>query len=300
MTLRPLNRAASVRPTTLFNRLIDMFHHLNHHARIRVVKAPQIGGNDITRATWPYWFRQVAAFLFAPERWTRAQGLAFTPEVEQLRQDLLRRLYQFAGVPTVGLDGVGHRLPKALGLSAPTAPKVTRALADYMNARSVKGLAKHLASIDAKVAVSTRREERPILLLDLPLRHAADHVQLPGFKQAIGPILEVLEVAGRHQWRVCPLCARPFPAAKKARACPPCRRKWTRRQIQRRLPKPSHISLAFLTMPLSEPQSVRLCLAKDVDTPPAIRRMALAARLIPGAIERARERQLECGTRNDQ
>ncbi len=262
---------------------------------MRLAKAPQTEEKAISRATWPYWFRQASAFLFAPERWTRAQGVELTPEVEQLRQDLLRRLYQIAGVPTVGLNGVGHRLPKTLRLSPPTAPRVTKTLGGYLKGESLKNLTRRLTSIEAKVAVSTRREERPILLLDLPLRHAADHVQLPGFKQAIGPILEVLEDAGSHQWRVCPLCARPFPASKKARACPPCRRKWTRRQIQRRLPKSSHISLAFLTM---DPQGVRLCLARGVDAPSAIRRMALAAILVPGAIERARERQLkEKGTR---
>jgi hypothetical protein len=106
--------------------------------------------------------------------------------------------------------------------------------------------------------------------------HMGDHVQSPVLREALRPIQLELEESKRKRWHPCSLCGRVFPALGKSKACPPCRRKWTRRQIQWRLAHAPNDPVAFFIAPPSSRESVWLVIAQGVDAPAALRRIAHA------------------------
>lgn len=65
----------------------------------------------LPRPEWPYQFRELASFLFAPERWASARRILWSNDFETLRRDLLHWIYHFSGAPRVGPDGFRDVLP---------------------------------------------------------------------------------------------------------------------------------------------------------------------------------------------
>jgi hypothetical protein len=78
------------------------------------------------RPEWPYQFRELVSFLYAPERWALARGIPWSEGLERLREDLLRWIYHFAGAPKVGPDGFVDVVPVG-STFRPTARNVLRA-----------------------------------------------------------------------------------------------------------------------------------------------------------------------------
>ncbi len=114
------------------------------------------------------------------------------------------------------------------------------------------------------------------------LRRAGDFLgasfQPTAVERALTPVLQELEGAEFVRWGICPLCVRAFPKEGKIRskACPPCRRKWNRRQIQWRLKHAPNEPVAFFVAPPSSRESVWLVIAARVNAPAALRRIAHA------------------------
>ncbi len=106
----------------------------------------------------------------------------------------------------------------------------------------------------------------------------------PALIEALRPIEDQAGLAYFWKWRVCPLCVRAFPVtrdARNAKTCAPCRRRFTRREIQNRLAHAPKIPVEYQYFkPNEEPQlayllinpkvmSVRAPLRRGLDPRPA-------------------------------
>ncbi len=94
-------------------------------------------------------------------------------------------------------------------------------------------------------------------------------------KEAIIPVLREADDAISVPWRICPLCARPFPRLGKmvAKACPPCRRRQKPLQVHRRLTRAPKDPVVFRVLPEGRPESVRLIIADGTRAPSSLRRI---------------------------
>jgi hypothetical protein len=139
-------------------------------------------------------------------------------------------------------------------------------------------------------------------LLGRPLTRSDDS---PRVQRALAEIDLTLQILTKSRWRICSLCTRAFPARRKTRTCPPCRRRFSRRQIQWRLARAPQTPVAlWIWMKRDEPASIRtvhrfdrsvtiregegfwtprviLALADDKLAPPSLKR---AARRFPSAV----------------
>jgi hypothetical protein len=97
-------------------------------------------------------------------------------------------------------------------------------------------------------------------------------------REALIPVLREAEDAISVPWRICPLCARPFPQVNiVAKACPPCRRRYkSPLQVHRYLRRAPKDPVAFHWAPSSSKESFWLVIAPEVDASPALRRIAHA------------------------
>ncbi len=97
-------------------------------------------------------------------------------------------------------------------------------------------------------------------------------------KEAVIPILRQADNSLTVRWKICPLCARPFPlAGTVVKACPVCRRKYkSSLLVHRRLKRVAKDPVAFYVAPPSSKESVWLVIAPGVDAPAALRRIAHA------------------------
>ncbi len=244
-------------------------------------------------------FRHLMSFLYSPERWTRTYAAEWTEEAEQLRWEALRWLYARAGVPTVGLseNGGSRNLLDVGPALSPTAPHVVTRLTEmedvpgYPTTIQLTDIPylRHLEQAGAMAwtgrdALAAAGPGLKIMLLpdgSVAFDDAdqwsywADYVKPYALRRALVPIQRELELSKSRRWGICPLCARVFPASRKTKACPPCRRKWTRRQIQWRLAHAPKDPVVFRVMPPSDPQSVRLSIARGIAAPVAIKRISM-------------------------
>ena len=249
----------------------------------------------MARPRWHTQIRRLMSFLYTPLRWARACGVPWgTEELELFRRDALHWLYQRAQAPTVGPDG--HRSVLSIGkVYSPAAPRVIEALAAAAGEEDVaeedrtfthRAYVKHLERMGLKVMFSP--DGSPGLDDASHWAHAADNVQSPALKMALVPIQQALELSKRRRWKICPLCGRAFPKFGNTKACPPCRRKLTRRQVQSRLAHAPNDAVVFRITPVSDPQSLRLSIAAGVDAPAALRRLCYVADGVMAVKDRGR------------
>jgi hypothetical protein len=95
-------------------------------------------------------------------------------------------------------------------------------------------------------------------------------------KETLIPVLQEADNALSVRWRVCPICARPFPMVETvAKACPACRRKYKSPvRVHRRLKRASKHPVTFHVAPPSSNEPVWLVIAPGVDAPAALRLLA--------------------------
>jgi hypothetical protein len=127
----------------------------------------------------------------------------------------------------------------------------------------------------------------------------------------VDAIEQDIVLALTRAWRICPLCARAFPAQRKTRACPPCRRRFSRRRIQWRLAHAPRTPVALYlytrfplrtsTRTVHRPEGSQtitdaaeelpiLVLASGVHAPPALQRIARSTPLNSKVVDVARVR----------
>ncbi|HEV2438839.1 MAG TPA: hypothetical protein VGX97_02095 [bacterium] len=97
-------------------------------------------------------------------------------------------------------------------------------------------------------------------------------------KEALLPVLREAEGAPMASWRICPLCARPFPqSGHMAKACPPCRGRYGRRGVEWRLARAAGDPVIFEVLPESSARPVRLVIAEGIDAPTSLRKIEQGA-----------------------
>lgn len=224
-----------------------------------------MGGNPITTRLWPDEYRELTTFLYQPKRWARAFRVDYTPEVEQLRETALRWLYHRAGAPRVGLQGERNVLSAKPYL--PAGPHAIARLTDISEKFETQKL-KALEQQGFRIVFSPSNH----ISLDT-VRHwdFLGDVEPQKLREALVPVRHQLELSKSTQWKICRLCGRAFPALGKAKTCPTCRGRWTRRQIEERLSRAPEDPVVFRVMPF-EPE-LCLSIAAGVNAPPALRRL---------------------------
>jgi hypothetical protein len=231
--------------------------------------------NQAALPRWPAHLGTFPGFLYAPERWARAHGLRWSPRLEDLRAVAVRWLLRHAGAPYRPPSGRLIRRDTRRPLS-PKAPQTARLAA----ARSMPW---QLSAIIARM----RRGEGPREILLGQRRVARQSVwgdRLSGSasreeERALLSIIGQCEAADRHPWLICPICGRPFPVHRNTKACPPCRRRWTPRQIQWRLATAPEHPVWFRDAVREDHSPFRQVLVIDphVKAPAALRRLACSS-----------------------
>lgn len=94
-------------------------------------------------------------------------------------------------------------------------------------------------------------------------------------KEALILVLREAEDAISVPWKICPLCARPYPRVKgnTAKACPPCRRRHKPLKVHRRLARAPKDPVFFRVMPADAPEHICLVIATGTGAPSSLRRM---------------------------
>ncbi len=97
-------------------------------------------------------------------------------------------------------------------------------------------------------------------------------------KEALIPVLREANNMLSVPWKVCRLCARPFPqAGTVAGACPVCGRRYeSALRVHRRLKRAPKDAVVFRVTPPGVREPLWLVIAPGVDAPPALRRIAHA------------------------
>jgi hypothetical protein len=117
--------------------------------------------------------------------------------------------------------------------------------------------------------------DEPVGVVDTPGWTKRADTFPPEVREALRPVLEEADRALSVPWHVCPLCGRPFPLhAHAAKACPPCRRRYTRREVERRLARAPRDPIVFEVAPEGAARPLRPVIADGVEAPPAVRRLA--------------------------
>jgi hypothetical protein len=257
-------------------------------------------GQDLSsRAVWPQHLAAVMAFAYAPERWAWVHHFRWIPSLERRRRKLLGWLYQLAGAYMLGLDDQlrpGPALkPVYLRYSAPLQGRL-----DDGDQRERGTLGDRLRATLAGGG-GTIIDTGNILVTPQPWGHLlAQPDDPPSVQQALRKLEPGLRVVMTSTWKICPLCARIFPARRNTWTCPPCRRRLKPRQIEWRLAHAPRIPVALkLSMRFPLVTSTRtihrpegswiettfvehipiLALDSRVGAPPALRRMARLAPL---------------------
>ena len=218
---------------------------------------------------WPIDLGEFLAFAYAPERWARKHGLAWTEDLEQRRFLVVVWLYQRAGVPTIGPDGRRLGVP-VKPRYAPTAPWTVREFNDAKYPPALSEKIEQIARGDAYGMIEADR------IMTTSRAHLAENWHPPDVAKALHIIEgQATHIAASRQWKVCPLCGRAFPTIGNTKACPPCRRRFTRRQIQWRLARAPKEPITFRYLnPMEVPQFGYLRIASGVRAPRVLRRLA--------------------------
>ncbi len=189
------------------------------------------------QARWPRDLGSLLSFLYTPERWARAHEIRWSSSLENRRRALLMWFYRSAQVPILAKDG-SQRIARVKPIYTRDSSWV-RELLDRMDRERMQAARENLTDVLPSIVtarspdviegwrflVSGNPWETPLVLEGDP----------PGVRRAMTRVHGEAVLASRRQWRVCPLCGRVFPASRTTRACAPCRRRWTRRQVQWRL-----------------------------------------------------------------
>jgi hypothetical protein len=220
----------------------------------------------MSKARWPRDLGEFLTFAYAPERWARKHSLDWTEDLQQRSRMVVVWLYHRAGVPTIGPDGRRIVVP-VKPRYAPTAPWVARELNDVKYPPVLSERLEQIVRGNSYGMIETDR------FMTTSRAHLAEDWHPPEVRKALHAIEDQASVAASRQWRVCPLCGRAFPRLGNTKACPPCRRRWTRRQIQWRLVRAPKEPITFRYFnPREEPQAGYLHIASGVRAPHALRR----------------------------
>jgi hypothetical protein len=226
--------------------------------------------STMSEPRWPRDLGDFSAFLYGPERLARKHGLAWSEvaeTIERTRRFALTWLYQRAEVPVVGPDGEQMTV-LAKPIHSPHAARTRHELFDVKYPSEWIDTVEEMAAEEAPKMVETER----FLVEGNP--HLVEDWHSPLVKKVLSIVEYQARVALRRKWKVCPLCARVFPAYGKTLACPPCRRRWTRRQVQRRLRRAPKNPVVFRYFkPPTEPQLAYLEIADTVRAPENLRRI---------------------------
>jgi hypothetical protein len=111
-------------------------------------------------------------------------------------------------------------------------------------------------------------------------------------REVLIPVLREANDAISVPWKICRLCARPFPQVRiVAKACPPCRRRQKPLQVHRRLRRAPEHPVIFEALPPDARESVRLVIADGVRAPSSLTRISkesvsrrFAGKVHPGAV----------------
>ncbi|HLY23521.1 MAG TPA: hypothetical protein VKT83_13740 [bacterium] len=219
---------------------------------------------------WPRDLGEFLTFLYAPQRLTRKYGLIWgdvSDILERTRRFALTWLYHRAQLPLVGPDGERMTVP-AKPIHSPKAARTRHELFDVKYPPEWTDTVERMAYEDTPEMVETER----FLIEGNP--HLIEGWHPLGVNTVLRIVERQAKVALRRKWKVCPLCARVFPAYGKTRACPPCRRRWTRRQVQRRLKRAPKNPIVFRYFkPYGEPQLVYLKITDGVRAPGTLHRL---------------------------
>ncbi len=216
-----------------------------------------------SHAVWPSAARDLAAFLYTPEIWARARGLRWDTRLEEIRRAALTWLYHLAGVPAMLPDG--RLVPRAA--QRPVTVRRSPMKIPVPSLGHARFALRRLLNEQAWPMVETRT---PISWAVL-----AEGSRSAQEKHALTRVLKQLDRAFERTWKLCSLCARAFPSRRNTKTCPPCRRKWTPRQIQRRIEK------AAPNPVIIDPDD-RWTINLDVSAPPALRRLSTSDACLDG------------------
>src|SRR6516225_9688704 len=245
-------------------------------------------------------FTTLCAFLYAPNRWARKHHIRWTPALERRRQFVLGWLYLRAGSLTVNAEGRPIARAKLKRIYTRPSPWL-RGRLDDGDRRDHRGLGDLVPTVLGKTREIIDTDDRQVTAhpLDAPLARLDATLARPDDAPAVQNALDAIEqdivLALTRAWRICPLCARAFPAQRKTRACPPCRRRFSPRGVQWRLTHAPQTPVALYlytrfplrtsTRTVHRPEGSRtitddaeempiLVLASGVHAPPALQRIA--------------------------
>ncbi len=212
------------------------------------------------------------AFLYAPDRWIRRLKASWTDQLEKLRASLLLALYRQAGAPHRLPDGSPGKGIAPEQILSPRSPKVTSELAHTGTLRLAQSGVRF-------ISLGETREGEALALTGFSYaRHllASLETHHDDLSEAIRVVHKQLEKAmsGRARWKICRICARVFPARRKIKSCPPCRRRLSRRQVQWRLKSAPKVPLEILSVGMSSRRWIRFSLGRGLDAPASLRRLA--------------------------
>jgi hypothetical protein len=209
----------------------------------------------VGRGDWPHRFAELASFLYTPARWARARSVAWTDELEQLQQQFLKGIYRATEAQRLSDGSAAARAPR---LSSPLSPQVSGHLARSARVLAAQGM-RFIISGGIVVARGPGVEKAERVLSEIAYRS-------PMLVEPMRTLCQQQEDAtsGHWQWKVCRLCGRAFPAIRKAKACPPCRRRLYRRQVEWSLRSAPVIPVVILPLGLSGQRGVWLWIDKRV------------------------------------